>query len=154
MIEDGNYKMQLFNLNKWDLIRAKREAMLKTLKELQTRHQSKRMMSIHLVLNKVMRKSFRDFVELKEHKEREKRRLFSTLLITMIFRAKMKMRGGSADERERRKVRLCLQFGNLSLIDNCKQKAMEVVKHFMYESADRYQKFSCMRTFSSRIILV
>ena len=154
MIEDGNYKMQLFNLNKWDLIRAKREAMLKTLKELQTRHQSKRMMSIHLVLNKVMRKSFRDFVELKEHKEREKRRLFSTLLITMIFRAKMKMRGGSAEERARRKVRLCLQFGNLSLIDNCKQKAMEVVGHFMHQSADRYQKFSCMRTFSSRIILV
>ena len=34
IIEDENYKLQLFNLNKWDLIRAKRESMLRNLKEL------------------------------------------------------------------------------------------------------------------------
>ena len=118
IIEDENHKQQLFNLNKWDLIRAKREAMLKTLKELQQRHHSKRLMSIHVVLNRAVRKAHSDFVALKEHKEREKRRLFAIMLVSSIFRAKMKMRGGNKEERGRRKVRDCLNLGALAKIDN------------------------------------
>ena len=92
--------------------------MLKTLKELQQRHQSKRLMSIHVVLNRAVRKAHSDFVALKEHKEREKRRLFAIMLVCSIFRAKMKMRGGNKEERGRRKVKDCLNIGALAMIDN------------------------------------
>ena len=70
IIEDENYKLQLFNLNKWDLIRAKRESMLRNLKQLQFRHESKRKIAIHLALNRIIRTSYDNFIELKEHKAR------------------------------------------------------------------------------------
>ena len=92
--------------------------MLKTLKELQHRHRSKRLMSIHITLNRAVRKVHSDFIALKEHKEREKKRLFAIMLVCSIFRAKMKMRGGTKEERGRRKVRDCLNISALVKIDN------------------------------------
>ena len=47
------------------------------------------------------------------------RKLLATLLVIMVVRARMKMRGGTFQERERRKTKQSLTFVHLSLIDNC-----------------------------------
>ena len=77
------------------------------------------MMSIHIVLNYAIRKSFKDFVALKEYKDKMTRRLLASFCVIMVVRASMKKRGGTFIERERRKTKHALTFGHLSLIDNC-----------------------------------
>ena len=66
----------------------------------------------------------------------------------------MKQWGQSAAERERRLCRKVFTVATQPMHDNYKLKAFSLIKDFMYVSADRYEKLSYMKTFSSRIILV
>ena len=154
IIEDENYKMQLFNLNKWDIIRAKRESMLRQLNMLKFKIESKRKTKTHIVLNRILRTCYNNFLELKALKARQRRRLFAILLVTTITRAKMKQWGTTREERDRRCYRKVLAVGTQPMHDLFKLKAEELVRRFMIESADRYEKLSYMKTFCGRIILV
>ena len=80
-------------------------------------------MVVHLALNRIVRTSYNNFIELRAAKARESKRLFAILLVTSIVRAKMKKWGTTPRERERRVCRKVLVVGTQPMHDNYKLKA-------------------------------
>ena len=115
---------------------------------------SKKKIKTHIVLNRILRTSYNNFIQLKAQKALEQRRLFAILLATPVLRAKMKKRGGTREERNRRAIRKVLVAGMIPMHDNFQLKARALFKDFMMASADRYEKLRSMQVFSAKIIRV
>ena len=94
-IEEETYKQNLFSLKKWELIKTKRESMLKNLRVLRRRHDCCKQWIIQATLVNMVRQQYENYQSLIRQKQAHQERVFATLVLVFRLRAQLRRYGST-----------------------------------------------------------
>ena len=136
-------KLRMLQLAKWDIVRAKEKEGLAHLNQLKKKQRNGIKCITHSTLFQIMTHIATQMNLLKLKKERIKRRLMGSLILTAQLKQWLKRKGPTLRQRLQNKARNVLTFMNYQITDNIQEKAKEGFLWFMRESASMNQKKFC-----------
>ena len=107
-IEEETKKQHILNHNKWDLVRMRREEMLKYQRFLRFKISLVRKMITNITLNRQMRVLFSSFEKRKKKRRQEQEVVLAVHLVAKVLVRKLRKKGPNYDERQRRQFRNAL----------------------------------------------
>ena len=104
-IEEEKEKHKILNLNKWDLVRARREEMIGHYNYLKSKMSRLKLVRTHVTLNRYLRILHAQFEVKKAIRKRGLTVAFSALLVARNLKRNLRRQGPNIEERMRRQLR-------------------------------------------------
>ena len=128
--------------------------MLEKLNTLKNASDSRRMLIILMMRDKIVRKAYHNMHELFLRKQTAQRKLFAMFMFSMRMKVQLKKWGHDMPQRTRRYMRKAIIAGAASMERVQRKRAAGVLKSFFYHSSEKYEVLSTFNNFFRRIVKV
>ena len=142
----------MFQVAKWDIVRAKEKEMTAHLKSLQDKQKRLQRCIAHVFVHKIGAKLVRNFQALQRTKKLEQRRLMGTFLLQIKLKFAMRKKGKDLSLRLKNRLKHMLTWGGHVQHMDAESMARPQLLEFLRAAAEKWHQISLFKDTISKVI--